>query len=80
MFGEVAVLYGCRRTATVKAEQYNECAYLTNEQFWDMMNSYQVLKKFFKKQIRENYDDELRIFLVSCLREIDYFKQKDSRD
>lgn len=30
MFGEVSILYGCRRTATVKAKQYCECAYLSN--------------------------------------------------
>ena len=29
MFGEVALLYGCRRTATVMSMQYNTCAYLT---------------------------------------------------
>lgn len=32
-FGEVSILFGCRRTATVKARQYCECAFLKNEDF-----------------------------------------------
>ena len=32
-FGEVSILFGCRRTATVKAKQYCECAFLKNEDF-----------------------------------------------
>ena len=33
MFGEVSLLFGCRRTATVMAKQYCECAYIENTPF-----------------------------------------------
>jgi len=33
MFGEVSLLFGCRRTTTVKAKQYCECAYMENTAF-----------------------------------------------
>lgn len=32
-FGEVSLLFGCRRTATVKSKQYCECAYLKKDDF-----------------------------------------------
>ena len=32
-FGEVALMYGCRRTATVKATQYSQCSSLKQKDF-----------------------------------------------
>lgn len=32
-FGEVSLLFGCKRTSTVMAKQYCECAYLMNKDF-----------------------------------------------
>ena len=45
-FGEVSILFGCRRTATVKAKQYCECAFLKNEDFRQLIASNGFLKKF----------------------------------
>ena len=46
-FGEVSILFGCRRTATVKAKQYCECAFLKNEDFRQLVASNApYLKKF----------------------------------
>jgi len=73
MFGEVSLLFGCRRTATVKAKQYCECAYLTNSDFNHMISAHPVLKAYLIKNILKSYDDELRIFLTSALKEISYF-------
>jgi CRP-like cAMP-binding protein len=72
MFGEVSLLFGCRRTATVKAKQYCECAYLGNKEFLQLLANHASYKQYLIKNIMKSYDDELRIFLVSCLREIDY--------
>ncbi len=74
MFGEVSLLFGCRRTTTVKAKQYCECAYLPNEAFLQILASHPVYKQFLIKNIMCNYDDELRIFLVQVLNQITYFK------
>ena len=73
-FGEVSILFGCRRTATVKAKQYCECAFLKNEDFLQLIASNGFLKKFLVQNLMRNYHDELRLFLVACLKEIDYLK------
>ena len=75
MFGEVSIIFGCRRTATVKAKQFCECAYLTNSDFNHIIANHSILKSFLVKNILANYDDELRIFLTSCLKEISYLNQ-----
>ena len=72
MFGEVSIIFGCRRTATVKAKQYCESAFLTHKDFNHIIANHSVLKNFLVKNILANYDDELRIFLTSCLKEISY--------
>lgn len=76
MFGEVSLIFGCRRTATVKAKQYCECAYLENKEFHQLMNAHPVVKQYLIKNILNSYDDELRIFLVTCLKEIDYLAKQ----
>ena len=77
MFGEVALLYGCRRTSTVMSMQYSSCAFLRYEQFQTICQGHPIFKKYLKQQILSNYDDELRIFLVTCLQQIDYLKGLD---
>ena len=74
-FGEVSILFGCRRTATVKAKQYCECSFLKNEEFRQLIASNGFLKQYLIKNLMKNYHDELRIFLVACLKEIDYLKE-----
>ena len=74
LFGEVSLLYGCRRTATVQSQQYCECAFLNQEEFSNLMSSHNVFKRYLQLNIQRNYDDELRIFLVTCLKEIDYLQ------
>ena len=71
-FGEVSIIFGCRRTATVKAKQYCECAYIENKEFMQIMATHLNFKVFLIKNIMRTYDDELRIFLVGCLRQITY--------
>ena len=36
-FGEVSLMYGCRRTATVKATQYSQCSKLPHKEFQLLM-------------------------------------------
>ena len=74
MFGEVSLLFGCRRTATVKAKQYCEAAYLESKDFLQLMATRRVLKDYLIRNIMKTYDDELRIFLVTCLKKVDYLQ------
>ena len=42
------------------------------KEFLQITSKYSWFKQYMMKNILRNYDDELRIFLVSCLRQIDY--------
>ena len=50
-FGEVSILFGCRRTATIKAKQYCECAFIENKDFLQLLASNTNLKVFLIKNI-----------------------------
>lgn len=39
------------------------------------MNSFPWFRKFLTNNMRVRYDDDLQIFLMTCLRKIDYFQQ-----
>lgn len=65
-------MFECKRTATVKAKMYSQCAELKMKEFLQITSKYSWFKQYMMKNILRNYDDELRIFLVSCLRQIDY--------
>lgn len=77
LFGEVSVLFGCQRTATVKSNSYCECAFLSPKAFNSLISEHLILKRYLQQNILLNYDDELRLFLVSCLRQVDYLSQFD---
>ena len=74
IFGEISILFGCRRTASIKAKQYCECTYIRNTDFLQLLANHQVYRSFLVKRIMRIYDDELRIFLSGCLKQVDYLK------
>ena len=74
IFGEVSVLFRCRRTATVKSTNYCEGAYMDSASFTQLLANYPYFYSFLIQQSMRNYDDELRCFLVFCLRRIDYLE------
>ena len=45
-FGEVSLLFGCKRTSTVMAKQYCECAYLLNKDFQQLLQAHPMLKSY----------------------------------
>jgi len=42
----------------------------------NITSNHRFFAKYLKKNIMASYDDELRIFLVTCLKQIDYFQHK----
>ena len=74
LFGEVALLNGWRRTATVKASNYSTIAYLTKENFNHIFNKDAGSLKILKEG-RKKYQDEWKVFLKSNLKNIDYMKR-----
>ena len=73
-FGEISLLFGCRRSATVKSRSYCGCSFLTNKDFRQLIANHGFFKKYLIMNIMKSYHDELRVFLVTCLKEIDYLK------
>ena len=72
-FGEISLLYGCPRTATVVSQNYITIAKLKYDGFNDIRNSYpQIVDKM--KEHLYNYNDRLKKFLIESLEKIEFFK------
>lgn len=65
-FGEVSLIYNCRRTATVTANNYCTLAKLSLQDFKNITNKYPILVSEMKEQIFA-YDDDVKIFMMHNL-------------
>ncbi|CDW87072.1 cyclic nucleotide-binding protein [Stylonychia lemnae] len=72
-FGEISMIYGCARTATVKANNYCTLAKLSKEHFEEMIHKTPQLLDKFKTKIY-HYDDNVKLFLEKQLDSIDYLQ------
>ena len=50
-FGEIGMLFECRRSATVTSEQYGRLALLKKVHFTELSKIYEPFASLFKKQI-----------------------------
>ena len=67
------MIYGCPRTATVKANNYCTLAKLSKKNFDDMMGRHPDMLEKFKHKIY-HYDDNVKLFLEKSLQSIDYLQ------
>ena len=72
-FGEIGMLYDCRRTATVRSKQYGRLALLKKTDFVDLSKTFDSFSTLFRKQIFK-YQDELTLWLMIEMEKIPYFK------
>ena len=73
-FGEISMIYNCKRSATVESCNYGTLAALRKENFLELQNStFENIIEVFKKQICL-YDDEVKLFLAFAMEKISYFK------
>ena len=70
---EVSLIYHCRRTATVTANNYCTLAFLQQQNFKDLINKYPRLLVEMKEQIYA-YDDDIKAFMTENLQKIGYLK------
>jgi hypothetical protein len=68
------MIYGCSRTATVKANNYCTLALLSKEHFNEMIHKTPQLIDNFKLKIY-HYDDNIKLFLEKQFDSIDYLKE-----
>ena len=72
-FGEIGLIYGLKRTATVRSKNYGSLAKLTWDDLENLEKSFESLSTHFKKYIFK-YNDTLRAFLEMEMDKITYFK------
>lgn len=77
-FGEISILYQCKRSATVIATNYCTCAKITRPNYNELLQIYPNLNDLIRMHILE-YDDPLKIFLEISLNQINYFKNLDKQ-
>jgi CRP-like cAMP-binding protein len=70
-FGELALIYNCMRTATVRTVTYTSVAYLSSEDFNQLTSSYPELIWTLKKAAT-NYNDHWRLFILRALQRVPY--------
>ena len=68
MFGEIGVIFGCRRTASIVSKAYGICARIHATSFYNLVKDYPEFKDYLEQQYITDYDDESKIFKVLALR------------
>jgi hypothetical protein len=72
-FGEIAFLYDSKRSTSVTSTNYTTLALLSEAEVFNLFEIY----PFFKNELVQRtirYDDDLKIFLESALKTIDYLQ------
>lgn len=72
-FGEVSLLYNCRRTASVLSTKYATLGWLPISKYNELHIKFHGVIEKLKHQVF-NYNDSLKLFKENRLREIPYFK------
>ena len=75
-FGEISLLYGCPRSASVVANNYCTMAKLSKAHLDELIHKYPRLVRKFKEKIY-HYDDNVKLFLEKCLDQIEYLRAVD---
>jgi CRP-like cAMP-binding protein len=71
-FGEVALIYGCQRSATVISKKYSTLAKLTKHNFKEIQTEYPEIVTCLKEGIYK-YNDRMKKFLAFTIQRVEYF-------
>ena len=71
-FGEVAMIYKCKRTASVICRNYNTLALLAYKAYRELIAEYPEYEECLKEYIRDNYNDPKTTFLLNMVQRVDY--------
>ena len=72
-FGEIALVYGCKRTASVFSSKYSTVAKLTKPKFKEITSEFPELLEALKGQIY-NYTDSVKTFALQCLQRVEFLE------
>jgi CRP-like cAMP-binding protein len=65
-FGEISLIYGCKRTATIKSAKYSTLAKLNKKNYEDILLEFPDLKDSLKSFIYK-YDDRMKRFIMKSI-------------
>ena len=71
-FGEISMLYGCKRTATITSRKYSTLAKLTQKTYKEITTEFPEMVSALKKGIYK-YNDRMKRFMKTSLKKIDFF-------
>ena len=72
-FGEIGLIYGAKRTATVRSENYGTLALLSKTSFLEMLKSFDNMANLFKLYTLKYHDPVLN-FIGFEMDKVPYFK------
>ena len=73
-FGEIALIYRCKRTMTVKSRNYNTMASLSYENYRNLINEFPWFQKLLKAYLYR-YNDMRKASILKMLLSIDFLRE-----
>lgn len=74
LFGEIALMLNCNRTATVKTKIYSLIASLRRNEFDTVWRLFYVFYSKLKEKMK-SYNDSYKVFLKQLIRSVDYMSK-----
>ena len=73
-FGEISLIYGCPRTATVISRNFSTLGSLSYDRYRDVTNEFFELEYYMKNYIFTQYHDDQKKFLINIISEFDFLQ------
>ena len=77
-FGEIALIYRCKRTATIISRNYNNMARLEYDAWREIVCEFPKYNEHLKNYVY-SYEDSRKLFLIKMISKIDFFKNLPTR-
>ena len=71
VFGEIALLLNCKRTATVRTSNYTTLALVNKLTFHDLCQQYVDLSYRLREKLK-SYNDKIKLFFYTSLKAVDF--------
>lgn len=75
-FGEISLIYGCNRTATVTSSKYSTLAMLSKEAYKELLIEFPEMEKDLKEGVFK-YNDRVKNFITKSIQRVPYFRNVD---
>lgn len=76
-FGEIAMIYKCKRSATVYSSNYNTFARITKPRFREIVSEFPEYEVALKKNAIRSYRDKKIQFVLRMIKRVEYLAKHD---